>query len=34
MRGTGDYDDVVERCADLAGMLRELLKEGGNEDQA
>ena len=34
MRGTGDYDDVVERCADLAGMLRELLKDGGNEDQA
>lgn len=27
MRGTGDYDAVVERCADLAGMLRELLKE-------
>jgi len=34
MRGTGDYDDVVERCADLAGMLRELLKDGENEDQA
>ena len=34
MRGTGDYDDVVERCAYLAGMLRELLKEGEDEDQA
>ena len=34
MRGTGDYDDVVERCADLAGMLRELLKDGEDEDQA
>lgn len=34
MRGTGDYDAVVERCADLAGMLRELLKEDGNEVQA
>ena len=34
MRGTRDYDAVVERCADLAGMLRELLKDGGNEDQA
>lgn len=32
MRGTGDYDDVVERCADLAGMLRELLEEGEDED--
>ena len=31
MRGTGDYDDVVERCADLAGMLRELLKESEGE---
>ena len=27
MRGTGDYDAVVERCSYLAGMLRELLKE-------
>ena len=32
MRGTGDYDAVVERCADLAGMLRELLEEGEDED--
>lgn len=27
MRGTGDYEAVVTRCAELAERLRELLKE-------
>lgn len=32
MRGTGDYEDVIKRCAELGRTLRELLKEGENED--
>lgn len=34
MRGTGDYEDVIKRCAELGRTLRELLKEGEDEDQA
>jgi hypothetical protein len=33
MRGTGDYEDVIKRCAELGRTLRELLKEGEDEDQ-
>jgi hypothetical protein len=32
MRGTGDYEDVIKRCAELGRTLRELLKEDVNED--